>query len=56
MARMTGAVTIPANGNVALHAVLAIDAVVSAFSAPLSMRATRDFQLDSNNAPSSPGG
>ncbi len=51
-ARMTGSVAIPASGDVALHAVIAIDTVVSAFSAPLSMRSTAgtDFQLDSNNA------
>jgi hypothetical protein len=51
-ARMTGAVTIPADGNVAIHAVLAIDAVVSAFAAPLSMRSVSaaDFQLDANSS------
>ena len=49
-ARMTGPVSLPANGDVAIHAVIAIDTVVSAFSAPLSMKAVSDFQLDANNA------
>lgn len=49
-ARMTGGLAIPASGDVALHAVIAIDAVASAFSAPISCRGTtRDFQLDSND-------
>jgi hypothetical protein len=44
-------VTVPANGNVAIHAVLAIDSVTSAFAAILAMDApVNDFQLDSNSA------
>ena len=51
-ARMTGPLTIPADGDAAVHAVLAIDSVVSAFAAPLSMRsvAAADFQLDANSS------
>ncbi|MCU0906549.1 MAG: hypothetical protein MUF73_03695 [Rhodobacteraceae bacterium] len=49
--RLSGTVALPANGNVAVHAVLAIDSVTSAFAAVLAMDApAADFQLDSNNA------
>lgn len=50
-ARMTGDVTLPAGGNMALHALIAIDAVTNAFAAPISMRATRDFQFDAATTP-----
>jgi hypothetical protein len=49
--RMSGPVAVPADGNVAVHAVLAIDSVTSAFAAILSMDgAAADFQVDANSA------
>jgi hypothetical protein len=49
--RLSGSITLPANGNVAIHAVIVVDSVISAFAAALAMRGTsRDFQLDANNA------
>jgi hypothetical protein len=48
--RLSGGVTLPASGNVAIHAVLAIDSVTSAFAAALAMDAARDFQIDAASA------
>jgi hypothetical protein len=44
------AITLPGSGDVALHMVLSIDAVDSAFAAVLALEATNDFQIDANNA------
>jgi hypothetical protein len=49
-ARVSGAVTLPANGNVAFHMVVAIDSVVNAFASLISTNAVRDFQLEANSA------
>jgi hypothetical protein len=45
-ARMTGAVALPATGNVAFHIAVTIDSVASSFAAIMAANATRDFQLD----------
>jgi hypothetical protein len=50
VARVSGAVTLPAAGNVAFHMVVAIDSVANAFASLISTNATRDFQLEANNA------
>lgn len=42
-------ITLPASGDVALHMVLAIDGVESAFAAVLAIEATNDFQIDANS-------
>jgi hypothetical protein len=49
-ARVSGAVTLPPDGNVAFHMVVAIDSVANAFASLISANATRDFQLEANNA------
>ncbi len=48
LARVSGAVTLPATGNVAFHMAIAIDSVTSAFASLVSTNATRDFQLEAN--------
>lgn len=47
---LEAAVTLPVSGDVAFHMVLAIDSTANAFEAVLSVDATNDFQIDSNNA------
>jgi hypothetical protein len=54
-ARVSGAVTLPANGNVAFHIVVAIDSITSTFASLISTNSTRDFQLEANSATSFAG-
>lgn len=49
-ARVSGAVALPASGNVAFHMVVAIDSVVNAFASLISTNAARDFQVEANSA------
>jgi hypothetical protein len=48
--RLSGAGALPPDGNLAVHVVLAIDSVKSAFAAALALDAARDFQIDAASA------